>query len=84
LGTTFYMMGRRDEAMHEWEAVLAIEPEHKAAHLYVRMAREGTAGTSREAVPLAMPSSPSEATLNDILDGFETGGGGGGGESSST
>lgn len=82
LGTTFYMLGRRDEAMREWEAVLAIEPEHKAAHLYVRMAREGGAGTRPEAVPLPMPSSPSEATLDDILDGFETGGGGG--EPSST
>jgi len=70
LGTTLSMLGRRDEAIREWEAVLHDEPEHKAARLYLRMAREPHA--AREAVPLPMPSSPSEATLDDILSGYDS------------
>jgi tetratricopeptide (TPR) repeat protein len=72
LGTTLYMLGRRDEAVHEWEAVVAQEPDHKAARLYLKMAREPQLPT--EAVPVVIPTSPSEATLNDILDGYDDGG----------
>src|SRR5262249_57104254 len=72
LGTTLFMLGRRDEAVHEWEAVIAQEPAHKAARLYLRMAREPQPAV--EAVPIPIPTSPSETTLNDIPDGYHDGG----------
>ncbi len=67
LGTTLYMLGKRDEATREWEAVLTADPDNKAAKLYLSMARDG-AGVV--AVPREMPSSPSDATLDDILAGY--------------
>jgi tetratricopeptide (TPR) repeat protein len=40
-GLTFYALGRRDEAASEWRAVLAAEPEHRAAKAYLAMAQHG-------------------------------------------
>src|SRR5215470_17812301 len=67
LGTTLYMLGRRDDATREWEAVLGVDPDNKAAKLYLSMAREGGDVAT---VPREVPISPSEATLDDILAGY--------------
>jgi tetratricopeptide (TPR) repeat protein len=70
LGTTLYMLGRRDDATREWEAVLGVDPENRAAKLYLSMARETEGGgTAASGLP-ASGSSPSEATLDDILEGY--------------
>jgi tetratricopeptide (TPR) repeat protein len=67
LGTALFSLGRRDDAVREWEAVLAIDPDSRAARLYLRVAHEGgDAGV----VPREVPPSPSENTLDDILAGY--------------
>ena len=74
LGTTLYMLGRRDDAVHEWEAVLGRDPDSKAARLYLRMARDDKDGSKSEpppGVPVPVASSPSEATLDDTLNGYD-------------
>ena len=70
LGTTLYMLGRKDDAIREWEAVLGADPENRAAKLYLKMAHDGG---DVAAVPRPVPSSPSEATLDDILAGYRDG-----------
>jgi tetratricopeptide (TPR) repeat protein len=93
LGTTLYMLGRRDDAAREWQAVLAEDPENKAAHMYLRVTADAAVGASGAGsersgdAPIAAARLPSEGTLNEILDGLDgsgRGGGAGGGGSSST
>jgi tetratricopeptide (TPR) repeat protein len=43
LGVTLYSLGRRDEAIAEWEAALALDPGNKSAALYLRMVRDDKA-----------------------------------------
>jgi tetratricopeptide (TPR) repeat protein len=40
LGVTLFAIGRRDEAIAEWEGVLRQDPENKSAKLYLRMVRD--------------------------------------------
>jgi tetratricopeptide (TPR) repeat protein len=39
LGTALYAGGRLDEAVAQWEAVLRMEPQHRAADMYLKLAR---------------------------------------------
>lgn len=39
LGVTMLAKGDQDAAIHAWEKALEIDPEHKAAQMYLRMAR---------------------------------------------
>jgi tetratricopeptide (TPR) repeat protein len=43
LGVTLYSLGRRDEALPEWEAALAVDPDNKAARFYLQMIRDDKA-----------------------------------------
>jgi hypothetical protein len=36
-----HALGRSGEAIRSWEAVLALEPGHKPAHMYLSLARQG-------------------------------------------
>ena len=40
LGVTLFSLGRRDDAIAEWQAVLAIDPTNKCAQLYIRMVND--------------------------------------------
>jgi hypothetical protein len=37
LGVTLYSLGRTEEAVQEWESVLAEHPEREDARMYLRM-----------------------------------------------
>jgi tetratricopeptide (TPR) repeat protein len=39
LGTALYAVGKLDEAMAQWEEVLRIDPQHRTAGMYLKLAR---------------------------------------------
>jgi tetratricopeptide (TPR) repeat protein len=51
LGTALYASGKLDEAMRQWEEVLRMEPSHRSAAMYLKLARAqatpGVAAKSR-------------------------------------
>ncbi len=69
LGLAQFSTGHKDEAIREWEAVLQIEPGHKAATVYLHMAKDehppGAAGSTSVA---AGSTAPSSEALSGILD----------------
>jgi tetratricopeptide (TPR) repeat protein len=40
LGVTLFSLGRKDQALAEWQAVLGIDPNNKSAKLYIRMVND--------------------------------------------
>lgn len=52
-GVTLFAMGRRDEARAAWERALTIEPDHRAARVYLRMADHGAASIPSKLPPPA-------------------------------
>jgi tetratricopeptide (TPR) repeat protein len=47
LGISLYASGRVDEAAAEWEEVLRIDPGHRAAAMYLKLARSRALGAAR-------------------------------------
>ncbi|MBS2024927.1 MAG: tetratricopeptide repeat protein [Deltaproteobacteria bacterium] len=43
LGTALYSAGRIDEAIQQWEAVLEVDPEHRTAAMYLKLAKSPAA-----------------------------------------
>jgi TolA-binding protein len=39
LGIALYAGGRLDEALQQWEEVLRMEPSHRTAGMYLKLAR---------------------------------------------
>lgn len=70
LGVTLYSLGRIEEALHEWETALELDPENKAARVYLQMIRD-EAGATAEAPATAAPDAqvPVEGILEGALDG---------------
>jgi tetratricopeptide (TPR) repeat protein len=56
LGLVLFSLGRRDDAIREWEAVLAMEPTHKAAAVYLHMVRDDS----------VQPASASQGTVTGV------------------
>lgn len=46
LGTALYTAGRVDEAVQQWEAVLEVEPDHRVATIFLKVARIGASALS--------------------------------------
>jgi tetratricopeptide (TPR) repeat protein len=46
LGTALYTAGRIDEAVKQWEAVLEVEPDHRVATMYLKLAKTGANSAS--------------------------------------
>jgi hypothetical protein len=69
------MLGRREEAIHEWEAARELEPDNGAARLYLQMARDfpRTRSPSQPGIPVAPADAPAElsqSSIDVILDGM--------------
>ena len=67
-GTLLLALGRRDDAIREWEGVLELAPEDKAAHLYLRMVRDEVVGGG---IPAPMSPSDSDVVIEGILEGVD-------------
>lgn len=60
-GVTLFSLGRREEARAAWQRALQVEPDHRAARVFLRMAEKGATS-----IPSQLPP-PS----HDELEGFE-------------
>jgi hypothetical protein len=51
LGLTYYTMGRRADALAEWQQILSIEPTNKSAAMYIAMVQQMPVGPTIAAGP---------------------------------
>lgn len=58
LGVTLLSLGEIDAAEGEWRSVLEIEPENRAAKMYLRMVEAQKSSRGRTAPPPRMPEEP--------------------------
>jgi tetratricopeptide (TPR) repeat protein len=67
LGNVLFALGRREQALAEWEDVRALDPENKLAPVYLQMAREITAGNVSMPIP-RVSSAPFEDWLRAVKE----------------
>ena len=75
LGMTYFLMGERLSAKDEWESVLSIDPDNKAADMYIKMVSQLIAQQEAEAAGMHLEverlSSPAEPAADELDFSFE-------------
>ncbi len=67
LGNVLFALGRREQALAEWEDVRVLEPGNKLAPVYLQMARDVAAGRVSAPIP-RVPSAPFEDWLRSVKE----------------
>jgi len=72
LGVTLFALGRRDDAIKEWEQALAIEPDHRSVKVYLQMVKDESSGPVAGAtLGVATLDEGAPAEAQGILDGAD-------------